>query len=66
MAHDYTAAQRAELALQLKQARELQCPQCGCAVERTDVPPRSDVSYVRRRVWILCSQCDRTVILDQR
>lgn len=36
------------------------CPRCGgaCAVIRTD--PRSDLSYVRRRIVVRCSRCLRS------
>lgn len=64
MATDYDAEERAALLAQLDEGRRARCPRCGCALERTEVPPRSDVGYVRRRVWLICSRCDRMVVLD--
>lgn len=41
------------------------CPHCGAALKRRDVPPRSDVSYVRERVWLLCGACGRSAVVDR-
>ena len=30
------------------------------------VPPRSDVAYVRDRVWLACPACGRTLVIDRR
>ncbi len=33
-------------------------------MDRTEIQPRTDVSYVRKRVWLMCAPCDRSVIMD--
>lgn len=43
----------------------LPCPSCGSPLELRRVSPRSDVSYVRERVWLLCGSCGRTAVVDQ-
>jgi hypothetical protein len=45
---------------------ELACPRCGVPLDRRAVPPRSDVSYVRDRLWLTCPECHRAVVLDRR
>lgn len=42
------------------------CPRCAVPLDRRDVPPRPDVSYVRDRVWVICPSCHRTAVLDRR
>jgi endogenous inhibitor of DNA gyrase (YacG/DUF329 family) len=42
------------------------CPACGEAMEQRAVPPRSEVSYVRDRVWLVCPGCQRSVVFDRR
>ena len=43
----------------------LLCPHCGIPLDRTPVPPRPDVSYVRDRLWLVCGPCSRSVVLDR-
>jgi len=44
----------------------LECPRCTIPLDQRRVPPRSDVSYVRDRVWVMCPSCHRTIVLDKR
>ena len=44
----------------------LLCPKCRSAMVRRDVRPRSDVSYVRDRVWLMCERCRRTAVLERK
>jgi hypothetical protein len=46
--------------------REVVCPRCSVVMDRRRVPPRSDVSYVRDRVWLTCPSCRNTLVLDRR
>ncbi|MFP3948460.1 MAG: hypothetical protein ACOC8K_01850 [Gemmatimonadota bacterium] len=46
-------------------AEAIDCPRCGAPLERREVPPRSDVSYVRERIWLLCASCGRSGVLDR-
>lgn len=41
------------------------CPRCGGRFDRTEVPPRSDVPYVRDRVWLICVACGAGLVLDR-
>ncbi len=41
------------------------CPRCDGRFDRTDVPPRNDVSYVRDRIWLICATCDAGLVLDR-
>jgi uncharacterized protein with PIN domain len=60
---------RSELDRLRKQARRggaLRCPRCSEALLPRSVPPRSEVGYVRSRVWWVCPACRRSAVLDQR
>jgi DNA-directed RNA polymerase subunit RPC12/RpoP len=61
----FSRDERRRLLEEMAGGRPVRCPRCGGALERTDVPPRGDVAYVRDRVWLLCAECSRTVVLDQ-
>ena len=41
------------------------CPRCLGNFDRTDVPPRNDVPYVRDRVWLICASCGAGLVLDR-
>jgi ribosomal protein S27AE len=41
------------------------CPRCGGLLDRTDVPVRDDVSYVRHRIWLICTPCGAGVVMDR-
>lgn len=62
----FTAAERRGLAAALAAGRTLTCPACGTPVDRRDVKPPRAVSYVRRRVWLLCPGCRRSGAVDVR
>ncbi|MBR9988456.1 MAG: hypothetical protein KFH98_01815 [Gemmatimonadetes bacterium] len=66
MSGAYTASERLALEAALRDGAPLLCP--GCAVELSAQPvERSpEVSYVRRRVWVLCPLCRRTASLDRK
>jgi hypothetical protein len=44
---------------------DLSCPRCGGSFDRTNVPPRSDVPYVRDRLWLLCTGCGAGLVIDR-
>lgn len=62
-----------ELSLLKERLREMErgsgetlpCPGCGSSLELRHVSPRSDVSYVRERVWLLCGSCGRSAVVDR-
>ena len=41
------------------------CPRCGGPFDRTAVPPREDVSYVRDRLWLTCAACGTGLVMDR-
>ena len=41
------------------------CPRCGGRFDRTDVPQRSDVPYVRDRIWLICPTCGIGFVTDR-
>lgn len=62
----YTGAERKRLAAALAAGSEPRCPACREAVSVREVPRPEEVSYVRRRVWVLCPSCRRTGAVDVR
>ena len=44
---------------------DLSCPRCEGLFDRTDVPPRNDVSYMRDRLWLICTTCDSRLVMDR-
>jgi hypothetical protein len=62
----YTAAQRRALAAAIRSGGEGQpeCPVCGARVSIREIEPSTQVSYVRRRVWLFCPACKRTAAVD--
>jgi len=64
MPDHFTAAERRELERSLAAGRSV-CPRCGSALDRREVPPRTDVSYVRDRIWLLCAVCGATGVVDR-
>jgi len=66
MPEAFTEAESRQLGQDLASGQTLSCPHCAVALDRRDVPPRREVSYVRDRVWLTCPKCHRTVVLDRR
>jgi ribosomal protein S27AE len=65
MAQPYSPDERHRLEHGIARGERL-CPRCGGALDVRDVPPRSEVSYVRDRVWLLCGACGGSVVMDRR
>ena len=64
MPEHFTADERRALE-RLLAAGQSVCPRCGSALDRREVPPRADISYVRDRIWLLCGGCGATAVLDR-
>lgn len=62
----FDARQRQTLAEQLAAGGPIFCPVCNAPVSVSDVRPPEGVSYVRRRILVLCTGCRRTAALDMR
>jgi hypothetical protein len=48
----------------VQRAGPIRCPACGGAVARSPVAAPPGVSYVRRRVLLVCSGCHRSGAVD--
>lgn len=60
----YSPAQRRALAEAARKGEPLRCPECGRELIRDAVRPRRDVSYVRRRLLLVCPGCRRAAAVD--
>jgi hypothetical protein len=61
----YTADQRRRLQDLLRAGQPLVCPACGGSLTQQRVAPPGEVSYVRRRVLLICTVCRRSAALDR-
>lgn len=67
MPDSYSSEERARIRRALARGEEkVRCPRCVTVLERRDEPPRSQVAYVRDRIWTLCPSCGRTTVFDRR
>jgi hypothetical protein len=64
MAGSFNRAQRVELERAMKQKEPLVCPECGILLTQQVVVPPENVSYVRQRVWLMCTKCRRSAAVD--
>lgn len=60
----YSAEQRRALARAVAEDQAVVCPVCQTPLAVRAVEPSKAVSYVRRRVWLLCPSCKRTAAVD--
>jgi hypothetical protein len=65
MAENFNAAQRAELLSAWGAGVQLGCPACGAVVVARVIEPKRELPYVRRRVWLICSGCKRSLTIDE-
>lgn len=65
-ARSYSASQRHALEADIRREEPATCPVCDVRMDIRSVPPRTDVSYVRDRVWLTCSSCGRSLVVDRR
>lgn len=66
MPQAFTPEERQSLRQELLSGRSVMCPRCRATMDRREVPPRPDVSYVRDRVWVVCPRCHASAVLDRR
>ena len=62
----FTPEEEQRLVETLRRGDRAACPRCGVSLDEWPIPPRSDVSYVRERVWLVCPACHRKVVLERR
>lgn len=60
----FTAAERRRIAAALVESSAPSCPACGERLDVRPVEPPKSVSYVRRRLWLLCPGCRKTGAVD--
>ncbi|HEX7118277.1 MAG TPA: hypothetical protein VF212_05785 [Longimicrobiales bacterium] len=66
MRRSYTPEQRRELERAAARGGPIPCPACGALLARSEVPTPRELSYVRRRVWLICPECKRSAAVDVR
>lgn len=66
MPEAYTAEQRRRLEAAVRAGEAPRCPACGAVLARRGVPPKRELPYVRRRVWLICPSCKRSAAVDER
>ncbi len=64
MADTWTREEERSLRRAVAEGMPLVCPVCDVRLEVETVAPRRDVSYVRRRRWLRCSRCRRSLVVD--
>ncbi|MFO8173786.1 MAG: hypothetical protein R6T96_05840 [Longimicrobiales bacterium] len=42
------------------------CPRCGQVMDVTEVKPRQEVAYVRRRAVLQCPRCGARGVVDRK
>jgi len=66
MTERVSPAEEKELRDTLRKGGSPDCPRCGAPFRLTPLPPRPDVSYVRKRVLLDCEACGLRVALDRK
>ncbi len=65
MAEKFEPHEVAQIRAALSTGSEPSCPRCERHFDRTDVPPRPDVPYVRDRIWLICAACGAGLVMDR-
>lgn len=61
----FEPAEQAQVQGQWAAEERAQCPRCAVAMNRRAIGGGSfGLGYARRRVWLLCPRCRRSVIFD--
>ena len=66
MQRDLNPEEEASLRRTMDAGGPPRCPRCGGDLRATPVPIPPDVSYVRRRVLLECTDCGVRTVLDQK
>ena len=61
----YTREEKAEMRRSLARGEAPFCPRCSGIMEESVVRPHPDVAYMRKRVWLGCRECGRSVVVDR-
>ena len=65
MYEPFEAKETERIRAALSGGSQVACPRCGGRLDRTDLPARNDVSYVRDRVWLICTPCGAGLVMDR-
>lgn len=66
MTGPYDAEEERRILATVRESGRGTCPDCGVVMDERSVPPRQDVSYVRRRIVLTCPSCRRSLALDRK
>jgi len=66
MRETFTAEEEESLRDAVVRGESPRCPRCGGLLDRTPIPPRPDVAYVRDRVLLQCVSCGLKTVVDRR
>lgn len=61
----FSAAEKEVLQRAHRSGEPLNCPTCAVALDRSPVPTSPLVSYVRRRLIVICPSCHGHLVLDR-
>ncbi|MEJ2541643.1 MAG: hypothetical protein P8188_17045 [Gemmatimonadota bacterium] len=61
---DFSREQKERLAAAWRARRAVVCPHCETRLVRDRVPTPEGVAYVRRRSWLRCPDCGRSLVAD--
>jgi len=64
MTRTFSAMEEKSLKAQLADGENPACPRCGGSFQITPIVRPKPVSYVRRRVLLICQDCGRRVAMD--
>lgn len=60
----FSPADEAEIRARRRAGAQVECPHCRVPLAVEAVPPPDGVAYVRRRSWLTCPSCRRTMVAD--
>lgn len=66
-AAQYTPAEERDMRAAAQRGETPQCPRCGVAMTARDIGGGSfGLGYSRRREWLICPACRRSVLFDRK
>ncbi len=65
MAEEFEPRELERIRAALSSGSDPVCPRCGGRFDRTEVPRRDDVPYVRDRIWLICAACGAGIVMDR-
>ena len=65
MTEEFEPQELERIGAALSDGSDALCPRCGGSLDRTEVPQRDDVPYVRDRIWLICAACGAGIVMDR-